>query len=286
MSKIQAVILDVDGVIIGEKIGYNSPYPHEQVTQTLKQIRASGIPVILCTAKPAFAIEKIVVDACLDNLHITDGGAVVVDLLANKILSKHLIPNATVKKIVSTLLDENIYTEIYTPTEYIVQKSQVGSITKDHQHVLQAPARVVDSLLELIDDLEIVKIMPIATDPAHKQIVDTVLQQFVPEVMVSWGVHPVILPLQFGIVTAPLISKEIAALEIMKSLQIEMANVLGAGDSVSDWQFIKSCGYAVAMGNAAPELKSLVASKGQDNYFIAPSVDENGIVEGLRFFGL
>ena len=39
MSQIQTLVLDVDGVIVGEKNGYNSPYPHPDVMKKMKEIR-------------------------------------------------------------------------------------------------------------------------------------------------------------------------------------------------------------------------------------------------------
>ncbi len=44
---IKAIILDVDGVIIGEKIGYNSPHPHPDVVTALKKVREKGIAICL-----------------------------------------------------------------------------------------------------------------------------------------------------------------------------------------------------------------------------------------------
>ncbi|KKR03169.1 MAG: hypothetical protein UT26_C0008G0030, partial [Microgenomates group bacterium GW2011_GWC1_39_12] len=38
MANIKGIILDVDGVIVGEKIEFNSPYPHPDVIQTLKSL--------------------------------------------------------------------------------------------------------------------------------------------------------------------------------------------------------------------------------------------------------
>ena len=73
-NKIKAVILDVDGVIVGEKIGYNSPDPHPGVVAKMQQLRDRGIKIVLCTAKPHFAIRGIIKSANLDNPHITDGG--------------------------------------------------------------------------------------------------------------------------------------------------------------------------------------------------------------------
>jgi hydroxymethylpyrimidine pyrophosphatase-like HAD family hydrolase len=89
-SQIKAIILDVDGVIIGEKVGFNSPYPNEIVTNAMKTIQNSGIPISLCTAKPHFAIDKIIQDSDLDNVHITDGGGVIIDPIKNIVLKKIL----------------------------------------------------------------------------------------------------------------------------------------------------------------------------------------------------
>lgn len=286
MSNIKAIILDVDGVIVGEKIGHNSPNPHPDVISAMKKIQNSGIPIVLCTAKPSFAIQNIIESADLNNFHITDGGGVVVDSLSKKILSKHIIPKDVVKDILSTLLAAYVYTEIYTTSNYIIQKSQNGDITSKHELVLQALPTQVESLIAESENVEVVKIMPITKDLSDKENVDKILKEFIPNVVVSWGVHPVIQPLQFGIVTAPGISKKIAAEQIMNHLGIDSKDVLAVGDSTSDWQFIESCGCKVSMGNGSKELKDLVSSSDHGKTFIAPSVEENGILEVFRHFGL
>ncbi len=210
----------------------------------------------------------------------------VVDTLGKKILSQHIIPKDIVKDILSTLLAANVYTEIYTTSAYIIQQSQFGDFTSKHELVLQALPTQVDSLITESENVEVVKIMPIAKDLSDKENVDKILTEFVPKVVVGWGVHPVILPLQFGIVTAPGISKKIAAEQIVSHLGINSKDVLAVGDSTSDWQFIEPCGYKVAMGNATQELKDLVSSSDHEKSFIAPSVEENGILEVFKHFGL
>jgi hydroxymethylpyrimidine pyrophosphatase-like HAD family hydrolase len=85
---IKGVILDVDGVIVGEKIGFNSPYPNDLVYKALSQIRKAGIFVSLCTAKPYFSIYPIIEKAELDNFHICDGGAVLINPVSQQILEK------------------------------------------------------------------------------------------------------------------------------------------------------------------------------------------------------
>ena len=91
MKKIQGIILDVDGVIVGEKIGFNSPDPHTDVIKKLKELRNKGVSISLCTAKPHFSIGKIISDAQLDNYHIADGGSVIINPISNTIVKQHIV---------------------------------------------------------------------------------------------------------------------------------------------------------------------------------------------------
>ncbi|MBU1885330.1 Cof-type HAD-IIB family hydrolase [Patescibacteria group bacterium] len=285
-KNIQAIILDVDGVIIGEKIGFNSPHPHPDVIVALKEIQNKGIPVSLCTAKPHFAISKEIKDADLDNVHITDGGGVIINPLDNQIVTQNNVPTESAVKVIQAFLDAGVYTEFYTVDNYVIQKSQAVDITQKHNHVIQAEPKQVDSLVEAAKQAQITKIMPIAVDEADRENLNKIFEPFKDELVMSWGVHPVILPLQFGIVTAPGISKKQGAMEISKATGISLEDTLGVGDSGSDWQFIEMCGYGAVMGNAKQDLKDLVATKGEDRSFVGPSVDENGILEILKHFEL
>ncbi|MBT6755772.1 MAG: HAD family phosphatase [Candidatus Pacebacteria bacterium] len=285
-KNIQAIILDVDGVIVGEKIGFNSPHPHPDVIIALKEIQNKGIPVSLCTAKPHFAISKEIIDADLDNAHIADGGGVIISPLENKIIKQNNLPTESAVKVLQAFLDVGVYVEFYTADNYVIQKSQAGDITQKHNHVIQAEPLQVDSLAEAAKQAQITKIMPIAVDEADKENLNKVFESFKDKLVMSWGVHPVILPLQFGIVTAPGISKKQGAVEISQATEVPLENTLGVGDSGSDWQFIEMCGYGAAMGNAKQDLKDLVATKSEGKSFVGPSVDENGILEIFKHFGL
>jgi HAD superfamily hydrolase (TIGR01484 family) len=280
---IRAIILDVDGVIVGEKIGYNSPYPNEEVIKRLKAIKDKGIAVSLCTAKPYWAVSKIISDAGLHNLHITEGGAVIIDPLDDKILKTHVINAEEAAKVVNTYLEANAYTEIYTLDDYYIQKSQQNELTHKHEHILQRKPKIVDSLVKQISQTQIVKIMPVAKNEQDKDRLTQLFKPFEDHLTLSWGVHRVALPHQFGIITAKGISKQLAALEIATYERVSMEELLGVGDSASDWQFIKHCGYAATMANGAPELKKLITNKGSNSY-IGGHVDENGVLAIFDYF--
>lgn len=283
---IKGIILDVDGVIVGEKIGYNSPYPHSEVIARLKSIEENGIPISLCSGKPHTSIERIIRDANLHNLHITNGGSVVIDPIDNILLKSHTIDKKSAYTALELFLKNDIYTEIYTVEEYLIQADQKRPLTETHTHIMQNAPRIVDSLLDVVNTLDVVKIMPVARDENEKQEIIDLFKPYEQLLTLSWGVHPIANPHQFGIVTAKGISKQQAVAEIAERTGIREDEFLGIGDSTSDWQFIEQCGYAGSLSNGSSELKELIFTKGSRGYIAQGSVDNNGILQVFDYFGI
>lgn len=285
MKEIKGIILDVDGVIVGEKIGFNSPNPHIDVINKLKEIMNSGIPISLCTAKPHFSIGKIIKDAKLNSYHITDGGSVIINPIDNTIVKKHVMDKDKVKDILEMYIANNVYTEFYTVDNYFIQESQKCDITPKHIHILQENPVILKDIVNESIKYDVTKIMPIALDEADQNRVTELFEKMNTGLTLSWGIHPVANPLKFGIITAPGISKKQGAIEIANNMRVPLENILAVGDSTSDWQFIELCGYGAAMGNASEKLKKLVQTKQEGHFFIGGDVDENGIIEILDYFG-
>jgi HAD superfamily hydrolase (TIGR01484 family) len=280
---IRGIILDVDGVLIGSKKGYNWPNPHPAVLKALKFLRSKGIIISLCTGKGAFAIKDIVNAAHLNNLHIGDGGAVVIDFIDNVVIDKFNLNKQLASEVIQKYLDAHIYLELYTLEGYYIQKDQVSDITNKHTDILNRSPTIKDSLIDVSPQLEIVKIMPIANDEKEKLKVIQLFEPFKNKLTIQWGVHPTALPYQFGIITLKGISKKHAAETISKKTEISFEHMLGVGDGMTDWNFMQLCKYIGVMGNASDELKKISKKK---ESFIGPSVDENGILSIFEHFRL
>lgn len=276
----KAIILDVDGVIIGEKKGFNLPHPHIDVMAKLCEVRAKEIPVVLCTAKPAFAIKYEIKEASLNNIHIADGGAILIDN-SGKVYEEIKLESVLAKNIVSALLAKNIYTEVYTADNYYIEARQESSLTEGHATILGQKPQIVDSLPKLCEELDITKIAFAVADTNQKPYAEEVLIPFKEKIANVWTHHPSLLPIQWGIVTAPNISKAQATINVSKVLDIPLENMLGVGDSTSDWSFMNLCGYVGAMGNATPELKELAKFK---EHIIGDNVDNNGVIDILDWY--
>lgn len=282
---IKGLILDVDGVLVGGKKGYNLPLPNKQVISTLRVLREKGIIVSLCTGKGTFAIHEIVKIAHLDNVHIGDGGAIVVDILNNNIIEQHTISKNKIIEVLNTLLSHNIYTELYTQDGYYIQRNQISDKTEKHKAILYKEPTIVISLIEEAQKLDVVKIIPVASDENQKQEIVDLFKHFYDGLSLQWGIHPTALPYQFGIITVQGISKKQAAHTISRQTGVPLEEMLGIGDGLTDWNFIEICGYAGAMGNASQDLKNKVIARGERGY-IGKSVDENGVLDILNHFKL
>ncbi|MFA6081389.1 MAG: HAD family hydrolase [Patescibacteria group bacterium] len=285
MNKIRAIILDVDGVIVGDKKGFNAPYPPLEVINKLKQIRRKNIYIILCSAKPYYSVKKIVEDAQLNNIQTALAGAILVDPVDLQVIKKHVLDNNVAVDLTKQLLDNNIYTEIYTTDKYYIQKNQKNQITELHSFTLSFEPILVDNLIKQVQESKIVKILPVTKTDQERKIVDQIFLEFKEKLMIGWSTHPAIKGYFFGNITAHGISKKQSILEIVKMYEIKSQEMLGVGDSLTDWDFIGICGYAGAMGNAVDDLKTLVLSKGKNGYVGKP-VDEDGILDIFEYFGL
>ena len=101
-----------------------------------------------------------------------------------------------------------------------------------------------------------------------------------------WGLHPVINPLQFGVITARGISKGQMVLDLIERYSIKPNEVLSIGDSTSDWDFMKHTGYVATLDNGMDDLKLLISSKDKKHGYIGGHVNKNGIIDIFKHYGL
>jgi HAD superfamily hydrolase (TIGR01484 family) len=286
MKQIKAIVADVDGVMVGKKEGVNFPLPPQEIIRSLKQISARGIPIILCTAKFGYAIKDIAIQAKLSNPHITDGGALIIDWLDDVVVSQSPLNKDTMLEYIHTCLEQDIYTELYTADCYYIQKSQISELTVKRSKLLQMEPQIAESIFDVARHTAVIKIINSSEGSADMPTLESNADKFGNKLNYIWTQHPYITPHKLLIVTAPGVSKQHAAREVMSYLNISFESVLGVGDSESDWNFMQLCNYVATIGSSGGKLQHLAQSKGEDHYFFASSVEDNGMLEALEHFKL
>lgn len=283
---IKAIILDIDGVIVGDKEGINFPLPHQKVIEKFKDLHAKGMPIVMCTTKIGSSIGDIARKAKLSNPHITDGGSLIINFLNNTIIRKHVIDKEIVKKFTTICLKNDVYIELFTPNDYYLQKSQVADFTDKRSQVIQLEPTIVNSLLEVAGSKDIIKIINFIKDDKDKPKVEEIVRQFGDRITFIWSYNAFLAPVRPSIVTALNISKAEAAKEVVQYLKLSFDEILGIGDSASDWNFMELCKYVATLENGDDKIKELVKTKGEENYFIAPHVNDNGMLDILKHFSI
>ena len=280
---IKAIITDVDGVIVGKQRGVNFPLPHVDIIAKLQELRQNGVPVVLCTAKFNHAILGIIERARLNNPHITDGGALVIDPLDHKVITQHAISDVAISSLIKELVMNKFYLEVYTPGFYAIQKGMDAVITKGREAVLQEPPRIVD--LPYSQELLIGRTIKIQVITSEVEKATVIFDKHSSNMSYIWTEHPS-MPQKIGVITKKNVSKKSASQEVTESLGLSFDEILGVGDTKGDWNFMNLCKYVAVTGNNSQELKDLAKTKGEGNYFFASSVEENGFLEIMKHFNL
>ncbi len=282
-AKIRAIIADVDGVMVGDKAGVNFPLPSATVIDALRRVNQNGIPVVLCTAKFRVAIDQIIVAARLNNPHIADSGALIIDPLGSKkIVAEHAIDPAIV---VEYLSHDQAYTELYSASAYYVRRDSDEVLRNKRSQLLQLEPVLVDSLTETARTETIIKMISYANDVNDMSRIEAQVTPLGDRLNFIWSTHPFMMPRQLCVMTAPRVSKKQASLEVAQYLGVAFDAILGIGDSPADWNFMGLCKYVATVGDSA-QLRERCLSKGQENYFAGGSVDDDGFLEILNHFNL
>lgn len=281
---IKAIVLDIDGVIIGNLPGVNFPFPSKKVSEALKKIHASGIPISFLTGKTTFAAWKNISKLGIDSPHIADGGAVIFNPIQNKIIKKEVLDKEKVKKLVDIFKDK-YYLNLFTTENYYLNKSQKNEYTDVYAKFIGKEPVIVDDFEKLLNSEEISKINISSFDAKQKNEIDEFLKSNENIINYSWSRGPNTGNVETAVITSKKASKKHGVKYLAEFLNVDLDEVLGVGDTLHDWDFIEICGYKGVMGNGTEELKGKL-DKYDQRHFIGGHINEDGIIDIFRKFKL
>lgn len=246
-SKFKAIIFDVDGTLIPNKI---DGLPSKKVMQYI--LKANKILHIgVATSRPYSLLSRIAKLLKLSGPSIIHSGARVIDIASQKILWEQAIDTRSIKYFYKIFRKHNLdasvndngndlkLSENYTP-----KKPLTGWILAVTPSIANILVKEISEIPNLI---------------AHK--------------LPSWsGGNNVSISFTHSFAT-----KKHALLEVAKILKIQTSEIIGVGDGHNDLPLLSSCGLKIAMGNADSELKAIAD-------YVAPSVQEDGVVDIINKF--
>lgn len=252
--KYKALMLDVDGTTIpNERHGMPSPAVINAVNKAQKKIHIGII-----TGRPLYYIRDIVNSLSLTGPSITSGGAEIVDLAKNKIISQKTIPVEDLAVIYKTL--QKYQVTFYAHTVTTTHGNKEYKPTEDTDLSTEGISIAAFNLPhELVTNI-IAELEGITTISCHK--------------LVGWEYGT--LSVQISPAQA---TKQQGIYDIANLLGISPREIIGVGDGYNDFPLLMACGLKVAMGNAVEDLKAIAD-------YIAPTVEEDGVADVIEKYVL
>lgn len=278
---IKAVILDIDGVILGHRERTNFPFPSVSVQKYLQNL-SKDMPVSLCTVKAYFAVKPLIV-ACgiQDYFHITDAGATLVNATTHTVTTNH-IEGQYAKELIEELRKSELYVEWYSGNEYFALPNENSLISDARTILFGRPA----TILSQPTSPDISKIIAFPLNEWQETTLLDISKKYSKYASLHWGINPTLIPRTNAFFTNPAATKRTGAERISELNGIPLSDTLAIGDSTNDWTFMGLCGYVGTLGNGTPELKELVKGKKEKGFITEKTVNEDGLLEILKHFNV
>lgn len=253
MDRFKLYVFDIDGTILTTR---------HQILPSTKQAMAlltqAGGQIMLASARPPKAVDPIVKELNLEPFYISLNGALVVQ--NDQILFEEPMNFEVAQEVIGRALSQGLSVNCYTAWDWFIEKpnywsTREGNIVGYHGEVTDLKTIKKAHKLLLIGEPEVVS------------VVQNELIQHVPQVSGSLS-SPNYLE-----VVAKGVSKAHALEVVSELVKIELKDMVAFGDGENDLPMLNEVGFAVAMGNAHPDLKKaahlITSSNDEDGIFIA-----------------
>ena len=245
-GKIRAVILDLDGTLIG---------PDERITPVVKDAvgrLARRLPVAIATGREAFDAARYALELGLASPQICDGGATILDPATGEHIWRRPLKPESAQRVMARLQEIG--------ASFIATHLK-GSV-RDHNQIPHWDLTRISAL-----DLEEEAAAELAASLNSERDIQTV-KVFLPYNGL-WAVD----------FTLAGVDKAAGVLRVGRTLGVDPADMVAVGDSYNDLPMLEACGSSVAMGDAPPEVRAAAD-------YVAPPVSEDGLAVAINEYVL
>lgn len=263
------LVVDVDGTLVNRQGKVSA-----EDRAALAKAQDRGVGVSLSTGRVLKACLNIIRQLSLNSYHITFDGALVSSPDHSQELYVQPITKAVVKQMVELAHVHNLDLELFTVTDYFTERETWS--TEAHRQFFDVETSIVD-FTNLWEKARIIKGGLVTTTPEEAARARRFCQQFGDSLHFSWARTPAYPGVDFINLLAPRVSKGKALETLASHLGISLAEVIAVGDGSNDISLLATAGLAIAMGNAADEVKKVAD-------YTTLDVDHSGVAAAINRF--
>jgi len=266
------LVIDADGTVLNRDGNISA-----ENKEAIAQARAAGIKVSLSTGRTLQSGLKVVNQLSLDGCHIFFDGALVADPRQNKEVYVQLISEALVKEAVEFSHLHDINLELFSATQYFIERESWASDIRDKYFGIQPTLRDFTGIWEQEKIIKGTVVVSSAEERAKAEKICRRFEDDLDNLTFSWTSTPAYPDVDFVNIISRGVSKGRALQALASYLEISLAEVVAIGDERNDVSLLTAAGLAIAMDNAVAEVKAVADH-------ITLDVDHNGVAAAIKKF--
>jgi len=256
-----ALFFDIDGTLVSFKTHEIPP----SAILALTQAKANGHRVYIATGRPPIIITNLGAIEHLIDGYITTNGAYC--YVGDETVACQPIPKDEVLTVIGDAKAKG-YSLIVVGQRDVAVLDPTGDVQRIFQQMLAVKNLDKAAPLEKVLEQDIMQMTPFFPASYERQLMAHLPQ------CISGRWHP-----EFTDITANGADKGKGIVAIARHEGLDVGQTIAFGDGGNDTSMIRQAGIGIAMGNAIDELK-------QEADYVTTAVDEKGILNALRHFGL
>lgn len=266
MSKYKLIALDMDGTLLNSHKMISEP----TVAAIEKAIDASK-HVVLSTGRAIAELDDYKTELKCIKYGICESGALIYDFKHNCIVHQEIITSVLIEAILAAASKDNIMIHLLTNGNSVISKNDLENMQKYHMAIYQPMFRRVSTTVNDISEYA-----------RNNKIEKINLYHVSPEARARS--YEILKNLPLSLVLAETTSLEITPLNVNKAtglmvlcdyLDLDITETIAVGDANNDLEVLKTAGLAIAMKNAADNIKEICDVIVSDN-------DHHGCKEAIE----
>lgn len=259
---IKAVFFDIDGTLVSFKT-HTVP---ASAQEALKCLREKGIKTFIATGRPKDLMMKAVGFLPFDGF-VTLNGSHCFTALGGEDIYKGCIPQEDIERLI-------VYSHRHPEIPFVFVDEEGWFITSSNADVEEVSRLIEISVppvlpVEAARDREVLQMMGYFGEEKDSELFGEVLSHCTP---MRW--HPL-----FTDIIARGNSKSRGIDKVLAHYGIGLKETMAFGDGGNDIPMLAHVGLGVAMGNASQSVRAV-------SDYVTTSVDEDGIMNALKYFDL
>ena len=241
-ASIGLLISDVDGTLVT---------PDKQITPAteaaLARLQAAGIRFTLVSSRPPRAMRHLLQQLGVDTFSAGYNGGAIVDA-RGQVVESHCLRAEDARAAIAALQQEPVETWVFSGDLWLVRDPH-GAYVAHERHTLGYDCTPVDSFEPYIDGVH--KIVAASSDAAALARLQAILNpRLAPHAQAALS------QAYYLDVTHARANKGDAVAALARHIGVPLAQTAVIGDGANDIPMFQRAGFAIAMGQAAPEVQA------------------------------